>query len=72
MVVEDFGDKFLFFFGFIFMVIFVRWFKSWVWNFVFNLFELDRYLLILLVYLLKLSWYLLIIIGFVVFNVIIN
>lgn len=71
-MVEDFGDKFLLFFGFIFMVIFVRWFKSWVWNFVFNLFELDRYLLILLVYLLKLSWYLLIIIGFVVFNVIIN
>lgn len=71
-MVEDFGDKFLFFFGFILMVIFVRWFKSWVWNFVFNLFELDRYLLILLVYLLKLSWYLLIIIGFVVFNVIIN
>lgn len=71
-MVEDFGDKFLFFFGFILMVIFVRWFKSWVWNFVFNLFVLDRYLLILLVYLLKLSWYLLIIIGFVVFNVIIN
>lgn len=71
-MVEDFGDKFLLFFGFIFMVIFVRWFKSWVWNFVFNLFVLDRYLLILLVYLLKLRWYLLIIIGFVVFNVIIN